>query len=332
MVKKRVFSQDSAKGDFKKYFFWSFVAVLVVLSYVILKSYLIALISAFVLAYLVRPLHKRLKGKIGDSFAAIVSILLILVILIVPIVLVIEGVVQQAYYYLSAGGVSDLFVRISEVISAGGMDIAGNLGDKAISFLAGLLSSTIKSIPSMLISLFITLLGIYYILIEWDSLARKLKEYIPFENTEKISKEVSKVTNVLVYGTLFIGLIEFVVAGLGFYLSGIEFYLLLSALIFFFAFIPGLGPAIVWIPLAVYQFFGGDYVSAVGVLITGLVLSVGIDVLLRGKVLGNRTKLNPLLMIVGIFGGVGFFGVFGFIIGPLVLIYTIELLDEGLKK
>ena len=33
-------------------------------------------------------------------------------------------------------------------------------------------------------------------------------------------------------------------------------------------------------------------------------------------------------MFLGIIGGISVFGIFGFIIGPLILVFTIKLIDE----
>jgi len=44
--------------------------------------------------------------------------------------------------------------------------------------------------------------------------------------------------------------------------------------------------------------------------------------------MGEKAKINPLIMLVGIIGGISIFGVFGFIIGPLILTYTLKLINE----
>jgi predicted PurR-regulated permease PerM len=109
-----------------------------------------------------------------------------------------------------------------------------------------------------------------------------------------------------------------------------EFLLFAGCLVFFFAFIPAIGPAFVWVPTLVYYLAIGDYFTAGGLIVLGFILSFLIDAVLRAKVLGEKSKINPLLMIVGILGGISVFGVFGFIIGPLVLLYTLEILQAVL--
>jgi len=319
--------------DFRKYFFWVFVVILFVMSYFIVKPYFIALVSAFILAYLVRPVSKRLERFVGKSFSAIISIVLVVLVIILPLVLIVGGAVQQGSHYLSQESIEGFLEGVSSypLISDLNLDFV-EISEKGVSFFISLLSSAVSYMPSLIISVFITLFAMFYILANWDILSKNLRNYIPFRDRKNTADEISRVTNVLVYGTLLMAFIEFGVAFIGFYFLGVEFYLLLSLLIFFFAFIPALGPALVWVPMTIYYFVVGDYFMGVSILVLGLILSVAIDAVLKSKILGGKAKVNPLIILVGILGGIPVFGIFGFIIGPLILIYTIEILEEVIKN
>lgn len=315
----------------KKYFFFAIVALLIIISYFVIRPYIIALISAFVLAYLVHPLYSYLNGKMRNSFSALICVVLVVLIVVVPFTLVIGEVANEAYHYL-ADNDSSLLGRISSSEILEDYVNVDAVASRIVEIISGLFASVAFKIPTFVIGLFITLFGMYYILINWEELSANLKEYLPFKNKDKITREISRVTHAIVYGTFLIGLIEFFVAVLGFYFSGVSFYFLLSVLIFFSAFIPGVGPAMIWVPTAIYYFLIKDYYTFAGILATGIVLSFGVDTLWRNKILSDRAKINPIVMLVGIFGGIAVFGVFGFIIGPLVLVYTIKLIEEGLKS
>lgn len=321
--------KESDKDQLKKYFFWATILILILLSYNILKSFLIPLISSFVLAYLLIPVYNLFNKKLGKSFSAILCVLLILLILIVPLGAIIAGVTSEAYSTLNDVEFNLVIEKISSmpVIEKLNINIEGAI-QNGVMFLISLLSSAAYYLPSLFISLIVLLFGLYYILTNWGYLSNELKNYLPFEDKQKISKEIELATRGLVLGSVLIAVIEFVIAAIGFYIFGINFYLLLSTLIFFFAFIPGLGPTIVWVPLVVYLAFIGDYYSLIGVLITGIILSVGIDTVLRAKLIGKKSNINPFIMLIGILGGISMFGIFGFIIGPLILVYTIKILQE----
>jgi predicted PurR-regulated permease PerM len=98
------------------------------------------------------------------------------------------------------------------------------------------------------------------------------------------------------------------------------------------AFIPGIGPAMIWVPTFIIQLISGEYFSAITILITGLVISIVIETLLFSKILGDKASIHPLMILIGILGGIPLFGIFGFIIGPLVLAYTVKILEQSLKS
>jgi predicted PurR-regulated permease PerM len=114
---------------------------------------------------------------------------------------------------------------------------------------------------------------------------------------------------------------------IGFYILGIPMYLVLSFIIFFLTFIPG-GPALVWVPLAIYIIFQRNLFIVIGVLILGIILSYILDTAVRIKILGNKSQINPLIMLIGVLGGIYIFGLFGFIIGPLILSYSLKIIEE----
>ena len=319
--------------EIKKYVFWGAMIILLLLSYLIIKPFIIPLISAFILAYLTKPVFNYLSGKIGKKISALICIFIIIVVIILPLGTIIGGVINQAQESLTTDFIKSILKTISSYPIIQKLDInLSTLTEKGLEILIFLLKISASTIPSLLLSIFITLFGVYYILISWDSLAEKLESYLPFKDKKRITREISEITNNLVYGTVLIGFIEFLVSTIGFFVLGVKSYLLLSIMIFLSAFIPLLGPAGVWVPLAVYYFFIQNNSTAVGVIIVGLIISILIDTFLKIKILGSKSEINPIIMIIGILGGVSIFGVFGFIIGPLILIYTLELLEESIKK
>src|SRR3989338_5231133 len=118
----------------------------------------------------------------------------------------------------------------------------------------------------------------------------------------ELATDIANTTKKIIRGTLFLALIESIVAATGFWLAGIESYLLLSILIGLFAFIPG-GPAIVWAPA-----------------------------LIRKKIGGKDSRISPIIMLLGIMGGTPLMGLAGIIVGPLLLSYTLEILEEILNQ
>lgn len=320
---------QNASKNYLQYIFVALTIILIALSYLILKPFFISLISGFILAYLTKPVYNLLEKKVGKTFSALICVLLILVVIIIPFVLIAGTLAQQVADSLNTHPelVGDLInkfqnLRIFEFTNSS--KIISQVNEYSLSLIKSLITST----PKMILSIIITLLGVFYILQNWRFLADKIKSFIPLKEKEKISQDIAKATKNIIYGYTLIALIEFVIVAIGFYFAGVKFFLLLAALTALFAFIPGLGPIIIWLPTAIVYFILGNIPSAIGILITGLITSIAIDNILGPKLVGTKSNIHPLIMMVGVLGGIPLFGLFGVIIGPLILVYTIKILEE----
>ena len=195
-------------------------------------------------------------------------------------------------------------------------------------FIINLIPQTISYIPGFILNIFITFFVAYYILIDWDKFEKIVLDIIPFKNKHEIIKKIKKDLNEIVRGTFWIALIELIVTGIVLWLLGIQSYLIIAVLIAVFAFIPALGPALIWIPLVIIELILGEFFIAGGILILGLILSVGIDHLLRIKILGKRTGMHPVIMLLGIIGGVQLLGIMGLLLGPIILSILLAIIEN----
>jgi len=314
------------KKEAKKYILFATIALILILAYKILAPYLLIIFSTFIISYMVRPLFKRLHKKINRHASALICILLVLLILIIPLAAIINGMVGEAN---TLANVENTFNGITNSTLFAKLHIdAGNLHNEITDFIMNIIKDLISSIPSIIISSLIILLGTYYILIDWELILRELKNLLPFKNKNKISKELDDATKGIIHGSLLIAILQFFIALGGFYFSGVEYYLIFSALMFLLAFVPALGPAIVWVPLAAYYAFTSNWITLVGVVITGLISSIYVDTIFRAKLLGKKSKINSFIMLIGIMGGIPVFGIFGFIVGPLILAYAFRITKE----
>lgn len=324
-----------AKEDLsiKRYFFWGIILILIILSYLIVESFIIPLVSAFVLAYLVLPVQNYLKKKINKNLAALVCILIIILLVMIPISILATSLITQAYSSLNPSEMKTyVFEKIDSYPLIKNLKIDfDSLIKRAVEEIIKIIYSTLSSIPSIILALIIIIISVYYILVNWEFLSSELKAIIPFKDKKQVAKEIAQSTNQIVYGYVLIAIIEFIVVALGFYISGVNYYILFSALMALLVFIPGIGPGIIWISMTIFYIIAKDYPTAIGVLITGLIAGFAIEEFLFMKVVGKKSKIHPLILLIGVIGGVPLFGIFGFIIGPLILVYTIKMIEESIK-
>jgi predicted PurR-regulated permease PerM len=95
----------------------------------------------------------------------------------------------------------------------------------------------------------------------------------------------------------------------------------------FLAFLPILGIGLVFIPAAIFLFLKGRIGAAIFFVVFYLLVSGGIEYILKPKLVGSRVQMHTLLVFLAIVGGLKLFGVMGMIYGPLVVTGFLTLTD-----
>lgn len=84
------------------------------------------------------------------------------------------------------------------------------------------------------------------------------------------------------------------------------------------SFLPAVGPAIVWVPVAIYLLATGAIWQGIVVIVSGVALVGLVDNLLRPMLVGRDTGIPDWLILVTTLGGIAFLGLSGIVVGPLV--------------
>ncbi len=320
--------------NFKKYFFWASLLIIAMLSYFIIKDFLIAILSAFVLAYLLMPVQKFFKKIMPERISALLIIIIIILLVVVPVYFLTKSLINQIASVATIENLEKAYAFLKgieipkEILEYLPEDITGKIS----SYLFSLIASVIKYIPFFILSIIVTLFVAYYFLLEWDKLNKEIRDILPFKNKDKIIKEFSDTANNIVFGNLLIAIIEFIIAMIGFYFIGIKYSIILSFLIALSALIPLIGPAFIWVPVLIIEILQKSYLSAFLILILGAMLSFGVDFFLRTAIIGKEAKIHPVIVLIGVLGGGSIFGIFGFIIGPLILGFFINFIKAAMEN
>lgn len=105
--------------------------------------------------------------------------------------------------------------------------------------------------------------------------------------------------------------------------------------------IPIVGTALVWIPIAINEFFNGNSVNAMIIIIySWAMLSFFIDNIVRLIILQQvnrllshgRQSINDFLIFFAIIAGLATFGFWGFILGPAIVAFVVTLLRMLRRK
>jgi predicted PurR-regulated permease PerM len=69
------------------------------------------------------------------------------------------------------------------------------------------------------------------------------------------------------------------------------------------AFIPLIGTPVVWVPAGLSLILGGNTARGIGLLVFGATIVMNIDNFLRPRLMSGRTKIHPVLILIGVMGG-----------------------------
>jgi predicted PurR-regulated permease PerM len=119
-------------------------------------------------------------------------------------------------------------------------------------------------------------------------------------------------------GTIIIGTIQGTLGGILFAITGIEGALIWGILMILLSLIPGIGSAIIWLPAGIIMLGLGNIWQGVTILAVGMFVISLIDNILRPALVGKDTQMHPILILFSTLGGIAFFGISGFIIGPVI--------------
>lgn len=328
--------------------FRSVLLAFVILLFWLFWAYLSAIILAFLIASASYPLYWRLKTllKDRDSTAALIMSIFVMIVLVIPVGGFIGTLSNEAFdfYNRTKSSVSSVsLVKIQEAIEGDSIwaqrarkfgelaniqidskslqDLASSIGKNVGLFLSKQLSSIASNLLSFLVHFFLMILIIYYIFKDGMRLKDYLTGLLPFppEQQELVAHKFREMGRAVIIGNGLSGVIQGIIGGFGFYIFGLGSPFLWGTVTGFMAFLPIIGASIVFIPAAIIILFHGKTGLAVGYLVYNLIYSSIIEYIIKPRLIGKSMSMNPILVFLGILGGLKLFGILGIIYGPLIM-------------
>jgi predicted PurR-regulated permease PerM len=122
----------------------------------------------------------------------------------------------------------------------------------------------------------------------------------------------------VIYGLLLTALAQGMLAGIGYWVAGIDAPILFGLLTALVALLP-FGTPFVWGSIGIWLIFSGQLWAGIGLLVWGMLVVSSIDNILRPMVISTATNVPFLLVLMGVLGGVAAFGLVGLVVGPVIL-------------
>jgi len=320
-----------------------FIGILV-LSYLLLRPFLTAILSAVVFAYLCFPLYAKLQKLLKKKkvAAAIICVLvaIVLVFLIIFLLQTVLGEISRFSTYYESKNLSNSLKNFILKISSG-KDFAESIGifvDKAVEKIsAGAIASAgtiLENIPLLLLQFFIFFVIMFSSFIKSDEILEFIKNTLPFKEKAKqrFLDTFAEVSNAMIYGIVIVGIIQGISAGIGFWIFGVPQAILLTIASMIAVIVPYIGSAIIWIPVAIGLMMTVSVTKGILLLLYGIVVMGLMENIIRPYIVSKKTKISFAVILIGMVGGFELLGLIGLIVGPLILDYLllfIEFYREG---
>lgn len=194
--------------------------------------------------------------------------------------------------------------------------------------------ATFTSLPTFIVISLISLVSTFFIARDKDLIVGTLMRFVPPRMRTQVG-ETRKIVAIdllgFIKGRLLMLIIATLISGIGLFLIGTRYWLLVALIIGILDNIPIVGPGIIFTPWVAMSVITGDIDRAVYLTILYFVI-FSVRQLSEPKIMGDSVGIHPLIMLLAIYGGVVFFGVMGIFLGPIVAILIRAATASGLFK
>lgn len=310
-----------------------------------------AIAWAAVLSYALHPIHRRLvrATRGGKIFSALLMCSAVTVVIILPLLYLsaligeeLARTYKAAMALVSQGGllenirreypvVGAVVERLQEYERLTGTSLRAALADSLQGMGHWLFEEATLVAANVLLGLFQTVVMLvctFYFFLDSERVVRWIENALPLTLAQQriVFQRFDEVVRASVEGSTVVAILEGLIGGLAFWIAGLSTPVLWGVVMGVLAYVPAAGASLVWIPGALYLWFIGAYGNMAVVCVAGGIIAL-LDHVLRTVLVGNRSKLHPMLVFCSVLGGIKVFGILGIVAGPLVVAIGRAMLD-----
>ena len=329
-----------------------------------LAIFYIPFLIAFIIAQVIEPLirfcmrHFKWKRKVS----VIVVFIIVLSILVGILIGGISALISEASNLLaglndSVQKVTTQFNEITKKFDLTKLKIPDemieaiqNSGENSFQMLAewikNILTSVLNvltSLPSICVYTVICILALFFICADKIYMIDQIEHHLPKVWVRKLSKHIKEITKSLgqylkAQGILV--LVSFLVCLIGLYIFkivglNVTYPLLFALVIAFVDALPILGSSAVMIPWAIISSANGDFTLGICILVLLAIMSITKQVI-EPKIVSGKIGIHPIFTLIAMYTGFKTLGIFGTLLGPIVLIILknifASIIDKGVAK
>ena len=262
----------------------------------------------------------------NKSLISIGYILVSIIFIVLPLWAIIDYLVSQVSQVLSnTAEIVQQFNLIKVYMKDKPLLKEIDMSDEALLNSLQRLTKYIPNILNSLVEVGINLVAAFFILFFMQVHNERMENYIyraiPFSSKSKreIWQEINLMVRSNAIGIPILGFCQGLVAMLGYYIFGVDNFVLLGILTGVASLVPVLGTMTIYVPLSILVLASGSTANGIGLFVYCFFLVGGIDNILRFTILKTLGNVPPLITVFGVLLGLNMFGMLGLIFGPLIL-------------
>jgi predicted PurR-regulated permease PerM len=329
------------------------VALLGFLLFRIFEPFLGPIYWAFLLAFMLFPLNRQLRRAVGGrkGLAATLLTIAVTVGIAVPVAVGSVAFARQAV---------ELGHRVSETAReyeiAGPQDLiklpliggaiewiqarfhfAGEQiqtwmvqgSQRVVQFLLARSGEIVFGALGLFGSLTLTLFILFFLFRDGDLMAARARNLIPLDEKRKdrLDRHLQAVTRAVVFGTVVTAIVQGILLGLGFWITGLPSPVVFGVLAAVASFVPFVGTGLVWVPAALYLWAHAPAWKPIFLVAWSALVVGSADNFLRPLLVSGKSQVGTLTVFFGVLGGLAAFGFIGLFVGPVILALALSLLE-----
>ena len=191
----------------------------------------------------------------------------------------------------------------------------------ASSMIFDTVNSWISNLFFFFLQFLIMLVVMYTLFVDGSRIKEFFLALSPLQDDEEelVIEKFNQINYVTLVGNGMGGIIQGILAGIGFWFAGIESIALWTTTMVILAFIPLVGISIIYIFACIYLLIIGNTISAIVLFVYCTIVAQLVENWFKPKFVGNRAQISSTLIFLSIIGGLSVFGIPGIFYGPLII-------------
>lgn len=340
----------------QRIFFFGMVVVLAILTLILVWQFTSAILLAVALVVILKPIYrwflKRKWAKGSESRAVGATMIIFILVIAIPAVLIIGSAISQANKLFSGLDFEDvdfslpgIITWIEDLIQGTGAEgfkidevqFAESLQETltgVIDWFGNILINLGQSIPDFFMNSVVVLVIVIVLLPRYKRPGKQdILDIVPFppEITQLFLDKVDMMITAMFKGTFVIAIAQGSAMGVVFWIAGTPYVMFLTIVSMLLSLVPFIGISLVAWPVGIILLLIGNTWQGIFVIVAFLIIVSNIDTALRPILVPKGAYLNPALIILSVFGGLGVMGIIGAIYGPVVMILLVTSIEVYTK-